>query len=203
MVWLGTNRGVSIYHPAQQNFEQKFLPRAKVGDKKNITIYDFYKDEQDNLWLGTNEGIYIRPANNSHFSFNPVLYKGHELSVTKFFKDVDGTFYIGTNYSLFRYNQKTHQISLLPNTEKDPVMNGIIDSRIVSVVRDTIDTHPVLLVSPYGHYIAYYDFTEQRWVSRTDTVKKIIQKFNLKDNLIRCFYKTRSGSMWLATARSG
>ena len=203
MVWLGTNRGISIYHPAQQNFEQKFLPRVKVGNKKNITIYDFYKDEQDNLWLGTNNGIYMRPVNSSYFSFRPVLYKGHELSVTKFFKDVDGTFYIGTNYSLFRYNQLTNKVSLLPNTEKDQVMNGILDSRIVSIIRDTIDSHPVLLVSPYGHYIAYYDFTEQRWVSRTDTVKKILENFNLKDNLIRRFYKNKNGGIWLATGRLG
>jgi ligand-binding sensor domain-containing protein/signal transduction histidine kinase len=203
MVWLGTNRGISIYHPGQQNFEQEFLPQPKAGDKKDITIYDFYKDEQDNLWLGTSGGIYMRPANSSYFSFKPVLYKGHELSVSKFFKDADGTLYIGTNYSLFRYDQQTNKISLLPNTEKDPVMNGIIDSRIVSVVRDTIDTHPVLLVSPYGHYIAYYDLKEQRWISRTDTVKKIIQRFNLKDNLIRRIYKSGSGRIWLATARCG
>ena len=82
-------------------------------------------------------------------------------------------------------------------------MNGIIESRVVSVIRDTIADHPVLLVSPYGHYLAYYDLTVQRWVSRTDTVKKIIQRFNLKDNLIRRFYKSSSGGIWLATGKLG
>jgi len=205
MIWLGTNRGISIYHPVQQYFEQKFLPavKDKSGAKQDVIIYDFYKDEKDDLWIGTSEGIYIRPANNNGFIFKPVSYKGNNLSVTKFFKDVDGSFYIGTNYSLFRYDERTHRISLLPNTEKDPVMHGIIDSRVVSVVRDTIDTHPVLLVSPYGHFITYYDLVEKRWVSRTDTVKKIIQRFNLKDNLIHRFYKTRCGDLWLATSRLG
>lgn len=205
MIWLGTNRGISIYHPAQQYFEQRFLPAAKdqKGEKKDITVYDFYKDEQDNLWIGTSEGIYIRPDNTTGFTFKPVFYKGRRLAVTRFFKDIDGSFYIGTNYSLFRYDVQTGHISLLPNTDKDPVMNGIIDSRVVSVVRDTIDDHPVLLVSPYGHYIAYYDLVDQRWVSRIDTVKKIISRFNLKDNLIRRFYKSSEGNMWLATARFG
>jgi signal transduction histidine kinase/ligand-binding sensor domain-containing protein len=204
MVWLGTNRGISIYHPAQQYFEQKFLPAVKDqnGGKKDRIIYDFYTDDQDNLWIGTNQGICIRLANN-RFIYKPVIYRGNRLEVTKFFKDVDGRFYIGTNYSLFLYDEKTHHISLLPNTEKDPVMNGIIDSRVVSVVRDTIDNHPVLLVSPYGHFIAYYDLVEKRWVSRTDTVKKIIQRFNLKDNLIHRFYKTSENDIWLATTRLG
>jgi signal transduction histidine kinase len=205
MVWLGTNRGISVYHPAQQFFEQRFLPSLidKDGTKKDIVIYDFYTDAKENLWIGTSEGIYIRPANDNSFFFRPVLFKGNRLSVTKFFKDVDGSFYIGTNYSLFRYNEKTHHISLLRNTEKDPVMNGIIDSRVVSIVRDTIDDHPVLLVSPYGHFITYYDLVEKRWVSRTDSVKKIIQRFNLKDNLIHRFYKTRGNNLWLATTRLG
>ena len=205
MIWLGTNRGISIYHPAQQYFEQKFLPAFKdeSGEKKDVIIYDFYKDGNGNLWIGTSQGIYMRLAGKNNLVFKPVIYKGNRLSVTKFFKDIDGSFYIGTNYSLFRYNEQTNHISLLPNTEKDPVMHGIIDSRVVSVIRDTIDNHPVLLVSPYGHYIAYYDLAEQRWVSRIDTVKKIIQRFNLKDNLIHRFYKSRKGNIWLATSRMG
>jgi ligand-binding sensor domain-containing protein/signal transduction histidine kinase len=205
MIWLGTNRGISIYHPGQQSFEQKFLPPLKdeEGEKKDIVIYDFYKDEGNNLWIGTSEGIYYRPAQSNDFILKPVLYKGNKLAVTKFFKDADGSFYIGTNYSLFLYNTQTHQVSLLPNTEKDPVMNGIIDSRVVSVVRDTIEGHPALLVSPYGHYISYYDLVEKRWVSRADTVKKIIQRFNLKDNLIRRFYKSATGAIWLATGKLG
>jgi signal transduction histidine kinase/ligand-binding sensor domain-containing protein len=205
MIWLGTNRGISIYHPAQQYFEQRFLPVIKDqnGEKKDVIVYDFYKDEQDNLWIGTSEGIYIRPDNTTDFIFKPVLYKGRRLAVTRFFKDINGSFYIGTNYSLFRYDVETGHVSLLPNTDKDPVMNGIIDSRVVSVVRDTIENHPVLLVSPYGHYLACYDLVEQHWVSRIDTVKKIVSRFNLKDNLIRRFYKSNEGNMWLATARFG
>lgn len=204
-IWLGTNRGINIYHPEQQLFKQEFLPTANEdnGTKNDIIIYDFCKDDKENLWIATSQGIYIRNAADYSFVYNPVYYKGQKLSVTKFFKDIDGSFYIGTNYSLFRYIRATNQISLLPNTEKDPVMNSLIDSRIVSVIRDTIAGHPVLLVSPYGHYIAYYDLVAQRWVSRTDTVKKIIQRFNLKDNLIRRFYKTRGGDLWLATGKLG
>lgn len=132
-----------------------------------------------------------------------IYYKGEQLSASKFFKDEDGSFYLGTQYSLFIYDPVKNIVSLLPRTEKDMVMKKIIDSRVVSIMRDTIESHPVLLVSPYGHYITYYDLVEKTWISRTDSVKKIVTSFNLKDNLIRKFYRTASGHIYLATAKYG
>ena len=199
LVWIGTNKGVSLYNAALQLFEQIFLPR----ENKDIIIYDFYKDENHALWLATNAGVFIHEKEHNDFESKKIIYRGESLSVTKFFKDEDGSFYLGTNYSLFVYNPATNAISLLPNTEKDMVMNRIIDSGIVSIARDTFDLHPVLLVSPYGHYLAYYDLIDKRWVSRTDSAKKFITTFNLKDNLIRKIYKTSNGEVCLATAKFG
>lgn len=199
MIWIATNKGFCINHPVQKQFEQIFLPPGK-GDKKNQKIYDLFR-EGNELWIGTDNGIYIHEG--SSFRHIPLQYRGHTLSVTKFFRDVDSSFYLGTDYSLFRLHPSTRQLSLLPNTDKDSVMNKIIESRVVSIARDTIDGHPVLLVLPYGHFLAYYDLVEQRWVSRVDTAKKILQRFNLKDNLIRKIFKAHNGKIWLATAKSG
>ena len=102
-------------------------------------------------------------------------------------------FILGTNYSLFVYDPSKNKVNLLLNTEKDSVMNKIIASRVVSIVKDSIDGKPVLLVSPYGHFLAYYDLVEKKWVSRLDTTQNIIRNFNLQDNLIRKIYKT---SIW-------
>ena len=97
-------------------------------------------------------------------------YKNEKLAVTKFFRNTDGVLYIGTNVSVFILN-KDLTVKPLPNTEKDVVMKHIIESRVVSMTTDTIEGHPVLLVSPYGHYLTYYDFTLQQWVSRMDSAK--------------------------------
>jgi ligand-binding sensor domain-containing protein len=157
MIWLGTSKGISVYNPAQQPFIQTFLP----PQNKDVVIYDFYKNNDGSLWIGTSEGIFIQRKNENHFDLRKIFYKNEQLSVTKFFKDIDGSLYLGTNYSFFKYNSVANKVSLLPNTEKDTVMKRIIDSRIVSVMRDTIEQHPVLLVSPYGHYITYYDLIEK------------------------------------------
>lgn len=199
IVWVGTNNGISVFNPLFQPFENIYLP----GQKSDAVVYDFYRDPADYLWIGTSDGLFIRNLKTGKFEHRRLYYKGVPLQVTKFYPDADGTFYLGTNYSLFIYDQFKKKLSLLPNTEKDPVMKRMVDSKIVSIIRDTINSHPVLIVSPYGQYITYYDFTDKRWVSKSDPVKKIIKRFNLKDNLIRKLYKTNDGNIWVATAKYG
>ena len=199
MIWLGTSKGISVYNPLQQPFVQTFLPHQS----KDVAIYDFYQNDNGDLWVGTSEGIFIQRGGSDSFELKKLFYKGEQLAASKFFKDIDGTTYLGTQLSLFVYNAEKNSVSLLPNTSNDSVMKKIIDSRVVSIIRDTIEGHPVLLVSPYGHYITYYDLIEKKWVSRTDSVKQIITKFNLKDNLIRKFYRASDGHIWLATAKYG
>jgi ligand-binding sensor domain-containing protein/two-component sensor histidine kinase len=200
IIWVGTGKGVSIHHPQQQQFTQTFLPDYA---NKEITIYDFHKLKNGDLLIGSSEGIYIQHAGDHTFEHRPVLFKGNKLHVTKFFADGDSAFYIGTDYSLFKYNLTNNRIALLPNTDKDQVMNKIIESRVVSIVKDSIENHPVLLVAPYGHFLAYYDLQDLHWVSRRDTVRKILERFNLQENLIRKIYKDRHGGLWLATAKRG
>jgi len=199
VLWLGTNRGLNVINPTQQQFQQFFLP---VVAKQPSVLYDLYEDENKNLFIGTNDGLFIKKNGTSKFVHKPLFYKNYRLAVTHFFKD-GNTFYIGTDYSLFIYNVSNNTLSLLPHTEEDKVMNQLIESRVVSVIKDSIDGRPVLLVSPYGHYFAYYDLSKQRWVSRLDSTKKIIQAFTIKDNLIHKFLKTSTGQVWLANTTQG
>ena len=199
IVWIGTNRGLSIYDPAQQKFAQTFLGEQ---DNDHQILYDFYLDENNNLFIGCSDGLYIQNGKDGSLRHHPLVYKNEKLAITKFFRNADGVLYIGTNISVFILN-KNLGVQPLPNTEKDVVMKHIIESRVVSMTTDTIEGHPVLLVSPYGHYLTYYDFTLQRWVSRLDSVREIVKTFNLKDNLIRKLFKAANGKIWMATAKAG
>lgn len=199
VVWIATNNGVSMYNPLFSPFVKHELP----DQKNDIQIYDFFKEADGKLLIGTSEGIFIKNKNAQEYEHRPLTYDGQKLAVTKFFLDKDGRFYIGTNYTLFLYDRSINKITALPNTSVDPVMKKLINSRVVSIVRDTLGGHPVLLVSPYGHYITYYDLVENKWVSRADSVKKILQKYNITDNLVRKFYKDSRNGLWLATFKSG
>ena len=198
-IWLGTNKGVCINNPEKQQFSQTFL-RSNSGSP--VSIYDFYEDDEGNLLIGTDQGIYIRSAQGK-ISHRPIRYKGNALHATHFYKDDDGRVFLGTDYSLFYYDPGTGQLQLLPNTDKDGVMNHILDSRVVSVMRHNIQGRPVLLASPYGHFFAYYDFAQQRWISRLDSSSNIVKNLNIQDNLVRRFYKSANGMLWIATEKSG
>lgn len=209
-MWVGTDKGISISNPLLQQFQQTFLPAVhRRADPKNgeaasqpSVIYCLYEDEDETLWLGTNNGLFFRKAGARTFTHRPLYYRGQQLAVSCFFKEGE-QLYLGTNYSLFRYDIPGNTLKILPNTEQDQVMNGLIESRITSIVKDTIEGRPVLLVTPYGHWLAYYDLQLERWVSRRDSTKNIIENFGLKDNLIRKFYKTSTGKIWLANTNGG
>jgi ligand-binding sensor domain-containing protein/two-component sensor histidine kinase len=201
IVWLGTNNGISMYHAAQQQFEQEFIVKDQAAGKPLI-VYDFLKNKDGSLWVGTNNGIYIKTPAGAYLQ-KKIIYKEKELSVTKFFRDTDGTVYIGTDYTLFRFDESMGSVIPLPNTDKDQVMGKLIESRIVSIIKDSLDGHPVLITAPYGHFFTFYDFTEQRWISRRDSVKKILTRYDIHDNLIRKIVKTNDGRLWFANAKTG
>lgn len=199
IIWMATQNGINVFNPLYKPFVKNDLP-LKEND---IVIYDFLKDRPDRLLIGTNHGLYIRHLQKNTFENRPLFYHGHHICVTKFYKDIDGTLYLGTNYSLFKYDIDKNKLSLLPHTLEDPVMDNLAGARVVSIVRDTIDSHPILVISPYGHYLTYYDLTDQRWLSETSHRKELIKTFNLKDNLIRKLYKTKDGKIWVGTRMHG
>ncbi|PSR53299.1 histidine kinase [Adhaeribacter arboris] len=202
IMWVGTDKGVSKYNPYQQQFTSQFLP-VKSNATQPGRIFDFYVDAQETLWIGTSDGMFKKPKNAPGFEHIVLKYQGTELAVSKFHQSTNGDFYLGTNYSLFRFNPATHAINLLPDQAHDLVMSQIIASRIISLVDFKIHQQPILFAVPYGHYLSYYDYARQSWVSRADSARKIVTRLDLKDNLIRKLYKSRDGKLWMATAKNG
>lgn len=200
IIWLGTNRGVSVHNPMQQQFEQTFLPIDRNGVP--VTIWDFFEANDKSLLVGTSNGLYKQSADGG-FSHVPLQFQGQPLAVTKFYRAKNDMLYVGTNVSLFTFDPATYAIKQLPNTAKDVVMNRIIESRVTSVIEHDIDGHPTLVVAPYGHFFAYYDFADQHWVSRKDSVRNIIQRYKLRDHLVRKFYKAKNGTVWFANTKAG
>ncbi|HEY0732476.1 MAG TPA: two-component regulator propeller domain-containing protein, partial [Chitinophagaceae bacterium] len=57
MIWIGTNKGISLYEASKQKLRQRFLPINNNQDE--LIIYDFHKAGNNELWIGTNNGLYI------------------------------------------------------------------------------------------------------------------------------------------------
>ncbi|HEX7844545.1 MAG TPA: two-component regulator propeller domain-containing protein, partial [Chitinophagaceae bacterium] len=199
-IWLGTARGISLHRPLLQQFTQTFLPA--INNEQVNKIYDFTEDEQQSLYIATDKGIFWQRKGEASFQFMPLVYNGERLQVSKFYWR-NKELLVGTNMSLFVLDLLKKQLTPLPNTDKDIVMKRIIESRVVSIAADSIPGRSVLWTIPYGHYLAYYDFAAQQWVSRQDSVKKIVADLKLTDNLIRKIVVDRNGTRWIATAKEG
>lgn len=196
-IWIGTDDGVSIYKPSLQNMRQQFLPNSFEG----LNIQDIYVDDAAQIWFATNVGLYIKSGSN--YRYQQLKWKQQILSISSIFPLSKTEWLLGTNYSLFRYNPLTNGMSLLPGTTADEVMNGIISSSIKDIIQDTINQHPVIITAPYGHFIAYYDLVEEKWYSRSSVSENIIAKYDIRDNLISGFYKTKAGHLFMATDKWG
>ncbi len=201
ILWVGTDKGISRSNPLENQFSQTFFPNSFPSTTPKI--YHNFRYSSNELWIGTNNGIYIKRSDGS-LIHKPIKYNNTYLAVTYFFKDTNtDTYYIGTDYTVFILNPVNFTVQLLPNTDKDIVMKKLIQSRIVSIIKDTIKSHPVLVVLPYGHFIAIYDFVTKKWISRTDTVAKIVSTYGIKDHLIRKISKEKNGEWLLASAKEG
>jgi ligand-binding sensor domain-containing protein/two-component sensor histidine kinase len=201
ILWVGTDKGISKSNPLENQFVQTFFPTPVPNAVQRI--YHCFRYSPNELWIGTNNGIYIEKPDGS-IIHKPIKYNNSFLAVTRFFKDEhSGIYYIGTDYTLFILNPINFSVQVLLNTDKDIVMKKLIQSRIVSIIKDTIKNHPVLIVLPYGHFMAIYDFTTKKWISRTDTIAKMVSKYGIKDHLIRKISKEKNGEWLLATAKEG
>lgn len=201
ILWVGTDKGISKSNPLENQFIQTFF--TTQSERATQKIYHTFRYSPSELWIGTNNGIYINKSD-GRLIHKPISYNNTSLAVTRFFKDQNtGTIYIGTDYTLFILNTTNFTVQVLPNTDKDIVMKKLIQSRIVSIIKDTIKNHPVLVVLPYGHFIAIYDFTLKKWISRTDSITKIVSTYGIKDHLIRKISKQNKGEWLLATAKEG
>jgi len=199
IIWVGTDTGVNMFNPLFNPFVKVNLPKTSY----KVHIYDFIKTEDGRLLIGTDNGIYLKKNRKSEVKYLPVYFRGRKLCISKFFLDVDNQLYIGTDYTLFRYNIKTNKAVPLTNNDSDPFMGKLSGSRIVSILRDTLDNHPLLLVSSYGNSVTYYDLLKRRWFSKGDITMPDLNHKDFKDNFIRKLYKDRQNQVWLANFRTG
>ena len=95
VVWLGTNKGVSIHNPSQQQFQQTFINPVRTIIRKASASMIFIKTKMKTCGSPLPRVFLSEKRANHRLTSRPVIYKGNKLNVSKFFHDDDGTFYLG------------------------------------------------------------------------------------------------------------
>ena len=104
LMWVGTNAGVKSYDGYQVKTYKSsaFLP----GILPNNTIRSLAEDHNDNLWLGTRNGLVRMNKRTGDFKTFFLPEESQRIIYTLFVSK-DGTLWVGTDGGLSRFDSKT------------------------------------------------------------------------------------------------
>lgn len=116
-IWIGTN-GTGLYRYDGVNYFG-YEYNKKPGSLNSNFIYATFLDADNNLWIGTDDGLclYNRDLDNfTKINIEDVIRKGYDepITVKTIIQDNNGNLILGTyGFGLFKLNIKTLQASLV------------------------------------------------------------------------------------------
>ncbi len=187
-LWFGTADGLNrydgsefrIYRPDPDN-------RYSIG---NIVINQISKKSRDEMWICTDEGIYIYKQHLNQFHLFPFLV--HE-SIQCVLEDFRGNLWIGTYAGLHKINQKDSiQVSYYYN-ENDP--RSISSNRIRCLYEDSGKN--IWIGTEYG--LNLYNGTTNSFIR----FKHSEFQGSISGNNILSIIEDRKGRLWIGAAQAG
>jgi signal transduction histidine kinase/ligand-binding sensor domain-containing protein/DNA-binding response OmpR family regulator len=118
-IWIGTN-GAGLYRYDGVNYFG-YQYNKKPGSVNSNFIYSTFIDSNNNLWVGTDDGLclYNRDLDNfTKINIEDVITKGYDepITVKTIIQDNHGNLILGTyGFGLFKLNIKTLEASLIPS----------------------------------------------------------------------------------------
>ncbi|WP_347840171.1 response regulator [uncultured Draconibacterium sp.] len=135
ILWIGTKEmGLFIFDLQTNSFTNYTVSDKQLGLKTNH-ITTIFKDNKDNIWLGTfDQGIEVSFAKRKNFNFDLIL---SDFTQNKFITSIttsnDGIYFMGTRSDgLYTYNSNTKSTQIL-NSEN----SFINDNHVRSVTTDS------------------------------------------------------------------
>ncbi len=164
--YLGTSQGVFLFSPSTGRVRRIF-PEIET------TVYEFHKDSQGNLWMGTNNGLFQNPSFQKVIRYDLASLpggKGASNVVTRFFESPSHGLWILTNYGLFRYDFNT-QTPILEFFKKCNITLKKMQLQLIYMALTVfkLENH-VLQVSAAGMPPVYF------YSSKEDSLKEITLK---------------------------
>ncbi|WP_338358969.1 two-component regulator propeller domain-containing protein [Yeosuana marina] len=142
-IWIGTENGLFKYDG--YSYYRYTRDRNKEGSLSNNHINVIFEDSDNNLWIGTNNGVNLfRKNTNDFLAVDVAPIKGGRNYITSFIEDNNKTVWVGTFGGVKRINKESY---LLENISSDS--NYILNqSRVLSLFYD--ESYGVLVGTSQG-----------------------------------------------------
>lgn len=178
-LWMGIDdEGVLRYDPKNDTFK-----RIDLG-MENIDVRTFYEDEQGQMWIGSEEGVYIS-HHDSIQRWNVPEWKRWNPIAFALMQDKQRKIWIGTlGVGIYVVDANHKQLTRLYDG------NRLRTNNINQIYRDRDD----------GLWIATYNGLV--YVKDTDQPEQTIlydEAYGLADNHIRAIQQDKLGNIWVST----
>lgn len=191
-LWVGTSFGLNIYNPKSGNFTQIFL---KDPPTLANNIFVLHKDENNWMWVGTKDGLYVYRQNKfEKLIFDKEVNTGIEsesIEIRDIKNDHLGRLWLAT---------ENHGIYLLTSGGEMIKHYHIGNSDILSnnIRRLLIDESKIWMATLVGLSILEYDIEQFSNLPYSEENPEGISKSSLHDIL-----KDNSGGYWIPSYTGG
>lgn len=194
-VWVGMQTGFAHFHAKTGEFDLYGAPagqQAKNGLPSG-GVFSLLQDRQNNLWVGTENGLYLRSAGSQTFHLVPgESGLPQRPSVWSIFQDQAGEIWVGTDTNgLGKVSHETHQLQGYAGLSGE---NSLIGAH---TIRGFLEIQPgVLWFITYGSGLFSLDTHTgkiRHWP------KDPTASAPLSNDFIRGILQDRSGVVWFGT----
>jgi len=109
IIYMATDRGLFTLNPTTLQTKSFILK-----SKSTLSLTSIIEDQQGDIWIAGNEGLYEILPNNKVVLPNNLYPNGQNIRVIKL---IDNTLYLGTFHGLFAYNIPAKNIKPIPGLE--------------------------------------------------------------------------------------
>lgn len=190
ILWMGSSNGLWIY-----DIEKNQYHRGSFGHQIQPAILCMFEDQQSNIWVGTDKGIF-KTKNRKSFVFEQ--WGSHEKSgfynprIRSIFVDRDNTVWIGTYAGLTQVTTTKRGLQY-KHFSHDPLNPLSISSNIVTTINT--DKYNNLWIGTQSQGINLLNKNNGTF-TRINTTSSHLK---LSNNIIRVIKPDNDGNIWVGT----
>ena len=211
-IWVGTDFGLNqIVNHSSGNYDYKLKRGIKDLNNNqlldNIRIISLFKDKKDNLWVGTNLGLYkVSYKNSKIFAINiyqniPENLKSlSDNNIRSIYEDKNGNLWIGTDNGLNKIilserEKENPNFIRYQNSPTNP--KSLSNNEVYAIASDMSGK---VWIGTNGGGISIFNSQKNNF---DRYLHDPLDSRSLSSNTIRALYLDRSGIMWIGTYGSG
>ncbi|MEX1010726.1 MAG: two-component regulator propeller domain-containing protein [Balneolaceae bacterium] len=199
-IWIGTESGLARLDPTSSEIEPVLLGSIQPGGEPEIT--SIYVKQNGEVWVGTiRQGLFRfinqegewHPEHHEHLEGNPDSPPHNH--VTSFFEEPDGTFWVGTQNGLSRFDSGGGHFVTYRHSQLNP--HGLNDSFVTSIL---MDRTRVLWVGTRGNGLNRSNYKNTSFTLYSHDAS---DPQSLSSNAPWSIYEDRLGQIWIGMLDTG